>query len=180
MIILITGFMGAGKTTLLGQLEKFYRQGSVKSSCTFMDLDQAIVSRTEHSIPQLFALGEAHFRAQEEATLREVVQKFSRQKKNHLFLALGGGTLHEGTLTWLEPILKKGDIFLLWVQAPVELCWERAQLTERPLVGQGVDFFFNLYRQRLAFYQKAQLHISSLSPYSDDTLLELFTQARLS
>jgi shikimate kinase len=77
--IVLVGFMGSGKSSVGRELAR-------QTGLRFEDTDLLIRSRVGQSIPEIFAAhGEAFFRAQEHAALREL------QTRQQFVLATGGG-----------------------------------------------------------------------------------------
>jgi shikimate kinase len=96
----LTGFMGAGKSTVGRALTE-------RLGWTFEDLDRAIESRCQMSIPRIFSeRGEAWFRQQEHDALAAVPARVDT------VVAVGGGALQRpdnrrlmrqrGTTVWLD------------------------------------------------------------------------------
>ncbi len=77
--IVLIGFMGAGKTTV-GRLL------AASLDWSFLDLDAHLEARAGSTIPQLFDLGETHFRRLESSALANALARHAT------VLALGGGT----------------------------------------------------------------------------------------
>ncbi len=81
--LFLCGPPAVGKTTL-GRLV------AARLKIAFFDLDAAIESRTEMPVEEIWRTrGESHFRAQETAVLRDLVER----NKAPLVVALGGGSL---------------------------------------------------------------------------------------
>jgi shikimate kinase len=80
-IITLLGYMGCGKSTVSRELAK---------SLNFeaLDLDDYIVDQENRSISEIFSVkGEIYFRKKESFYLEKILKE-----KDHLVLALGGGT----------------------------------------------------------------------------------------
>ena len=140
--IVLTGFMGAGKTTL-GQLL------AESLEAIFIDLDEYFEVSENRTIPQLMAtLGEETFREIEAEKLREVLTV-----KKTKIIALGGGTF---TIAENRAMLKHDGSFVVWLDAPFELCWRRikAEKKERPL-AQTKKEARTLYETRREIYAAA-------------------------
>ncbi len=142
---------GAGKSTFGKRLARVL-------DYDFIDLDDAIEQYARQSIPQLFESGEDHFREQESATLKSIIDD-----ARPMVIASGGGTpcfndnmsliLEHGISVFLDP--------------PLEVLIRRTEKeTHRPLL-QGRDLkerLRELYSQRQAFYQLANIHLTDESP----------------
>jgi len=84
--IILTGYMGSGKTTVGRNVAKM-------THYTFVDTDEMIVEQQHRSISEIFAEeGEQAFRDMETALLRQLVA----EKKEHLVISTGGGSVHSG------------------------------------------------------------------------------------
>jgi shikimate kinase len=144
--IVITGFMGAGKTTVGAALAERLR-------CRLIDLDQ-FIERREGRAPQVIIdeEGESRFREIETEALREVLQT-----GNARVIALGGGTW---TLERNRTLISEHDGYVLWLDAPFELCWQRieSESGSRPL-SRDFDNARELYDRRRAVYDQAALRI---------------------
>lgn len=78
--IYLTGFMGSGKSAAAWSL-------AARLGFTAIDLDRLVAVLSGRSIPDLFAEGEAAFRAAERETLEKTFDK------KQVVVATGGGTL---------------------------------------------------------------------------------------
>jgi shikimate kinase len=151
MIISLIGFMGCGKSSVGRGLSQLL-------CCPFIDLDEAVVEAAGKSIPEIFAEdGEAGFRQMELEVLNRMVPMHSRgplplrgslplagggkmplaynrhtSNKEHLVLALGGGTV----MTPDCADLVRENTFCIYLRASVNTLMERlASDTEsRPLL----------------------------------------------
>jgi shikimate kinase len=121
--IFLTGFMGSGKSTL----------GPIVANVlgyAFCDLDEEIAARAGMSVQRVFAeQGEAAFRAQEAAVLRDVAGR------ERIVVAVGGGALaSEGNLQWA---LRHGTVVYLHVPAEQLLRRLLRGRSTRPLLLDG-------------------------------------------
>ena len=83
--LILTGFMGAGKSTVGALVAR-------DLGWTFIDLDQVIEANSKQTVAEIFLqYGEAEFRRREQ----HAVQQLSRQE--NIVLALGGGTIEDGS-----------------------------------------------------------------------------------
>jgi len=111
--IFITGMPASGKST-------FGKSVADHLGLPFYDLDELIEAKGR-SIEELFAESEAEFRAVEEETLSEFMEK---QDNGSFCLALGGGTLElEGVIELLK---EKG--ILIFLAADIDEISERLSL----------------------------------------------------
>lgn len=89
MIFALIGHRGVGKSTLLARIAGYYRD--LGRDVTTFDLDHEIATRGGRSIAQIFAeSGEAHFRALEQSTLRELADSL-RDAARDIYIAVGAG-----------------------------------------------------------------------------------------
>lgn len=127
MLIALTGFMGSGKSSV-GRLV------ADALGCPFLDLDEIIVKKTGHSIPEIFAAdGEKGFRRLEKDALEKTVAKYA---ENNAVLALGGGTV---TLPGAVKLLQEKTL-CIYLQAGFDTLLARleGQTEGRPLAGEGM------------------------------------------
>jgi shikimate kinase len=119
----LTGFMGSGKSTVAEALA--YRLGY-----TFIDLDRLVAVLAGRSLPDLFAEGEAVFRAAERETLDRTLDK------RQIVVATGGGTLvAPGAMEAAQAV---GRVVYLRVSVGTLAARLEADLAPRPLL-QGPD-----------------------------------------
>lgn len=125
--------MGAGKTTL-----------AERAQLHTLSLDRMIEQAAQRTIPQLFAEGEATFRAVEERVAEQVLAG-----SPPAVLDLGGGAV---TSPRIRELLKR-HATTVWIDADVDTCWERVQGTDRPLARDETEFR-RLYAERRALYEE--------------------------
>lgn len=147
MKLILVGFMGSGKTTVGKEVAK-------RLKITFVDLDQEIEKATGKRIREIFKEeGEEAFRKVE----REVLIK-NLQRKEDLVVSTGGGTP-----IWknnLEVMKKHGTV--IYLKAPFSTLWKRIEKDEnRPLAQSGRENAEKLFKERLNFYEKADLIINT-------------------
>lgn len=132
--------MGCGKSRIGRALAN-------KLGLRFIDLDEAVVKRSGHSIDELFADGEAHFRQVELETLRAVLSRFSGDT---FVLSLGGGTVT--TPEALDLILSQTTSFYL--KCPYDVLKARLENSsvKRPLFNERAAA---LFASRESLYEKA-------------------------
>ena len=117
--IALMGLMGAGKTTQGAWLAK-------RLGYHFIDLDVLIAQQENTTVNQLFAVGEAHFRALESKALRSLAQR------EGIVLALGGGTpCFNDNLAFI-----KAHFFSIYLKEEIEVLAQRLQnqTQQRPLL----------------------------------------------
>jgi shikimate kinase len=146
--VLITGFMGAGKTTTARALARLL-------DCAALDLDELIAAREGRTPQQLIeAEGEAAFREKETAALRAALADGETR-----VLALGGGAW---TIEANRALACGADWFVVWLDAPFDLCWRRivaeASAPVRPLARDPVEAR-RLYEARRPLYALASARV---------------------
>jgi shikimate kinase len=160
--ICLVGFMGAGKTTLGTALAKSFQ-------CEFFDLDQVIEAETGKSVAQIFASdGEGAFRALELKALKSLLR--DNQPR---IVALGGGAFVQ---VEIEALLRKNGVTVVFLEAPVEILYQRCvdslDAPSRPLL-KDLPSFRKLYDERLPFYRRAELHVSTATGSIEATVREI-------
>jgi shikimate kinase len=145
-LIAITGFMASGKTTVARAL-------AARLACKFVDLDELIAAQQQKTITEIIETGgEDLFRLMETKALAEVLQGSDTR-----VIALGGGTW---TIADNHRLLQRQNAFVVWLDAPFELCWQRieAEGEGRPLASSR-DQAHRLYLERRPVYALAQERI---------------------
>lgn len=147
MLIALIGFTGAGKSTLGRALAREY-------GFACYDSDSLIEERLGSSVAELFATeGEAVFRGYEATCIADCL----RGRRMGVLVTGGGAVLHQATRALLQK-----HAFVVHVQAPLAVIWERLQgATDRPLL-QGPDPYralVNLYHNRSGVYDFADVTI---------------------
>ncbi|HVG38095.1 MAG TPA: shikimate kinase [Pyrinomonadaceae bacterium] len=145
--ILITGFMGAGKTTVAEALGRALGREVI-------DLDLFINEREGASPQELIdAEGEMRFREKETLALGEVLAGDAPS-----IISLGGGTW---TVGQNRALIAEHNGFVVWLDAPFELCWRRiaGTLKTRPL-ARDKEEARRRYEDRRPLYQLAALHVA--------------------
>ncbi len=152
--VVLIGFMGAGKSTV-GRLLADSLQWN------FLDLDAHLEARANSTIPELFALGEPHFRRVESSALANAL---ARQTT---VLALGGGAPEQLTNRLL--IEQTPGTFVIHLDAPFPTLFDRCMLQSfsspqhiRPVLASPAEAEARL-RARQPFYQRlAHLALSTV------------------
>jgi len=141
--------MGAGKTTVGRTLAE-------KLRWRFIDLDEEIARREQHSISEIFqSQGEAQFRHLEAESLKEVLQTTSPP----LVLAAGGGAYcYPGN----AELLRQSEFTTVFLDASAEELRRRCagDGNERPLF-RDANQFRQLYEARRGAYMAADLRIDT-------------------
>ena len=138
--LVLVGFMGSGKTDA-GKL------AAARLKMTFVDMDEIIEQRHGQTISQIFdTKGEAFFRLQERALVRELVDRQDR------VIATGGGIVLNPNN--LRDFSRTGIVICCWVDAKV--AHERTKSTKhRPLLGGQTD---RLARIETLLQEREQLY----------------------
>jgi shikimate kinase len=140
--VFLVGFMGAGKTSVGQAL-------AARLGQPFIDLDGRIEARQHRTISEIFRdSGESEFRRLESQELQRVL---AEAEGRAAVVALGGGTfVHPAN----APSLHHCG-YTVFLDAPVELLWQRAQAQgARPLAAHE-NHFRQLYAARRSRYMEA-------------------------
>ena len=144
--VLLTGFMGAGKTTVARALAHVLGARS-------LDLDDLIAAREGRTARQLIdEEGEAVFRDAETRALEEALNDDGAR-----VIATGGGAF---TFERNRALAEKYGCLTVWLDAPFDLCWRRAQTEDdsRPFARDEAEAR-ELYERRRAAYALAALRL---------------------
>jgi shikimate kinase len=143
--VALIGFMGVGKTSVGRELARLLNR-------PFADTDTMVQQRAGASIPELFARGEATFRALEREALLAALDPPGR------VLALGGGAFTQpGCPELLLPRAFVVHLYTPWRvmrQLLPELAADRPLIRDRP-----VHEIQQLFLTRAAAYRRAHLRI---------------------
>jgi shikimate kinase len=143
--VALIGFMGVGKTSVGRELARLLDR-------PFADTDTMVQQRAGASIPELFARGEAGFRALERAALLEALDPPGR------VLALGGGAFIQPGCP--ELLLPRALVVHLYTPWRVMLDLLPALAADRPLIGRRpVHETQQLFLSRAAAYRRAHLRV---------------------
>lgn len=159
-MIYLIGMPGVGKSYWATQL------GSLLH-LPIIDLDTYIVQYAGKDIPTLFAISEAHFRAQETAALHHIVTAPQ-------IIACGGGTpCFNDNMDWM---LKHG--LVIWIDDTIPHIADRISndTQVRPLLKDGgniLEKLTALYNARLPYYQRAHYRIDINQPNSTKFVTEI-------
>jgi shikimate kinase len=144
--VVLTGFMGAGKTTVAQALARVLGARS-------LDLDEVVFEREGRTAQQLIdEEGEAAFRDAETRALEEVLND-----EDARVVATGGGAF---TFERNRALVREHGCLSVWLDAPFELCWLRAQTEDnsRPFARDKAKAV-ELFERRRASYALASLRI---------------------
>lgn len=136
--IVLIGMPGSGKTTFGMALSEKLRR-------PFVDADAYLEEKEGRTIQSFFAESEKAFRDAEERTIEDL------SRRQNLIIATGGGVvkrprnvarLHETGL-------------LIFIDRRAEDIVTDVEVEKRPLLAEGPDKVFALYKERIALYRKA-------------------------
>lgn len=135
--IILIGMPGCGKTTIGKVL-------SERLKVEFIDMDWYIEEKYGKTITQIFEKGENYFRQLENEAARELGEK------KQVIISTGGGVIKN-----LENIklLKKNGI-VVFIDRPVEDIKKNIETSERPLLKQGADKIYDLFKERYNIYNE--------------------------
>jgi shikimate kinase len=162
--ILLTGFMGAGKTTVAHALARVL-EGSV------VDLDDIVAAREGRTARQLIdEEGEAVFRDAETRALEEALRDDGAR-----VIATGGGAF---TFERNRALVRRRACLTVWLDAPFELCWQRAQTVDdsRPFARDEAKAR-ELYERRSAAYALAEFRLRVAPDASPEQLAREIARA---
>jgi shikimate kinase len=133
--------MGAGKSSVARELARLL-------DASLIDLDDSI-TKTEGRTPQqlIDEEGEESFRA---AETRALLSAFDNGTAR--VIALGGGAL---TAPATRELIARRDCFMIWLDAPFELCWQRIAGDEARPFARDYEQARRLYEERRKFYSLA-------------------------
>lgn len=146
--LVLTGFMGAGKSTVGAILAR-------KLAWDFLDLDAVIEARNHLTVAQIFRdHGEARFRELEREAVQQLVQR------EHMVLALGGGTIIDGSSRSL--LIHSPGTCLVFLDGKLTELVARcvAEGKARPLLGEPEVVQARL-TSRLPFYRMAHITVTT-------------------
>ncbi|MGY0402291.1 shikimate kinase [Carnobacterium jeotgali] len=137
--IVLIGMTGSGKSTIGEKL-------SQQLGMPFKDIDLFIEHTTKQSIPELFEVSEAHFRAIETKACKKLASTEDRT-----VISCGGGVVLNPKN--IEVLRKTG--WVVFIDRPVEHIIKDIEIGHRPLLKEGDNNLYQLYEERFSLYQKA-------------------------
>lgn len=136
--IVLIGMPGSGKTTfgmaLAGKLRR-----------PFVDADAYLEEKEGRTIQSFFAEGEEAFRDAEERTIEDL------SRRQNLIIATGGGVVKRSRN--VARLHETG--LLIFIDRRAEDIVTDVEVEKRPLLAEGPDKVFALYKERIALYRKA-------------------------
>lgn len=136
--VVLIGMPGCGKTTfgkvLAGEL-----------NYNFIDMDDYVEEISNRSIKDMFSENEEVFRSWETEACRELV------KKKKVIISSGGGVIKKSENI---DILKK-EAIIMFIDRPVDNIAEDVEVSTRPLLKDGKEALYKLYKERYELYKNA-------------------------
>ena len=133
--IVLIGMMGCGKTTISNLLSK-------ELSRPLIDIDEYLVDKYDMTIPEMFDISEDYFRERETICCQEV-----GLLENYI-ISTGGGVIKNPKN--IEALQRNGII--IYIDRPVELILSDVEIAARPLLKDGPDKLYQLYKERHQLY----------------------------
>jgi shikimate kinase len=163
--IILIGFKNSGKTTLGKKLASYLKW-------PFFDTDQMLLAKyKKSSISELYTdLGEAKFREEEQKILEAM-------NCTQTVIALGGGSLHEGTK---ETICRLG--LIVYLKLPKSEVLQRKPWPSFIKTEQEAEALFEKRAalfEKVAFWDIFNLDLLFLDECNEDILLKTQTQSML-
>lgn len=137
--IVLIGMTGSGKSSV-GKLL------SQQLDLPFRDMDLFIEQLTNQSIPELFEVSEAYFRAIETEACAELAAK-----ETYAVISCGGGVVLNPEN--IEALRKTG--WVIFIDRPVEHIIKDIEIGHRPLLKEGKNKLYQLYEERFDLYQSS-------------------------
>lgn len=135
MIIYLVGLSGTGKTSIGRKLSKML-------NLQFVDLDALIEKRNKMSVRDIFLYGEDVFRTAEYVALMSI----DRNKQK--IVATGAGAI----LTDKNIVFMKESGYVIHIHRNIEKIKTSLSKKHRPLLDEGLDKLYDLYRDRKERY----------------------------
>lgn len=135
--IVLIGMPGSGKTTIGKLLGK-------RLNVSFCDIDEYIEQSEKKSISEIFKSGEDYFRQIEAKAVEEVSKTYPQ------IISTGGGVVknHKN----IDNLKRNGIIF--FINRPLELILSDVEIKNRPLLKEGKDKLYTLFKERYALYKE--------------------------
>lgn len=135
--IVLIGMPGCGKTTVGKELAE-------RLKIPFCDMDEYIVTNEGKNIPEIFEKGEEYFRELETKTADRVSAVCPQ------VISTGGGVVKKPVN--IEILKNNGIIF--FINRPIEDIANDVDIKTRPLLKDGTEKLYELYKERYSLYKK--------------------------
>lgn len=152
--LVLIGMTGSGKSCIGQQL-------STKLSTAFIDTDQYIEQMTNQTIPELFEISEQYFRTVE----TEVCKKLASEVTNTVLSCGGGVILKQENI---QELRQTG--WIIFIDRPIDHIFQDIQIKNRPLLKDGKNKLYQLYRDRIDLYREAADFIVENRSTMDDVI----------
>lgn len=136
--IVLIGMPGCGKTTFGRALaERLHRP--------FIDADAYLEEKEGRTIQSFFAESEKAFRDAEERTVEDL------SARQGLIIATGGGVVKRQS----NVVKLQASGLIIFIDRRAEDIVTDVEVEKRPLLKEGPDKVFTLYKERIALYRAA-------------------------
>ena len=136
--IILIGMMGCGKTTISKELAQ-------QLDWPVIDIDEYLFEKYQMTIPEMFEISEDYFREREHICCQEIA------RLDGYIVSTGGGVIKNPSN--IDVLKQNGIIFYL--DRPVELIIKDIDTSSRPLLKDGANKLYALYKERHQLYLDA-------------------------
>ena len=154
--VVLIGMPGAGKTSVGRRLAQ-------QMKVPFFDVDRVIVKMTGHTVKELFAVSEDHFRKAETEAVRTL------SEKQGVVIACGGGVVMRDIN--MNLLHKNGRVFFL-NRSPDDIMKD-VHTSTRPLLAAGKEKVMELYAARIRKYVLYGDYLIDVEGRMADTLTKI-------
>ncbi|MEG2017245.1 MAG: shikimate kinase [Clostridium sp.] len=160
--IVLIGMPGCGKSTI-GRIL------SDETELDFVDLDDYVVENNGMTIEEMFNQGEEFFRSKETEAVKAV------SKNSGTIISTGGGVIKlNENMTEL-----KANGIIIFIDRTPEKIIETLDDSVRPLLKDGIERIFELYKERYELYKKYSNMIISNNEELEKAVSEIKARLRL-
>lgn len=135
--LVLIGMPGSGKTTIGKLLSK-------ELSYKFIDMDEALQKIYGESVSDMFLKGEVYFREKETEFCKEL------SRIENTIISTGGGIIKNDIN--IENLCVNGII--IFINRSVEDILSDIEISTRPLLQDGKEKIYQLYKERYSLYRK--------------------------
>lgn len=155
--LVLIGMTGSGKTSIARKL-------SAQLAAPFIDTDLYIEALTNQTISELFEISEQYFRTVESEVCKKLASEVT-----HTVLSCGGGVvLNQENIQKL-----KQTGWIVFIDRPVDDIFQDIQTQNRPLLKDGKNKLYQLYKDRIDLYREAADFIVENRSTMDDVIQEI-------